>query len=395
MIRLVLLFVFITFSSVFGQNKKNNSSLILHEALVFPYQQEHVHGSSLVELPNGDLLVAWFQGSGERSADDVRIMGARLKKGSEIWSNVFELADTPNLPDCNPVLFLVDKKLYLAWIAVQANKWEHSILKFKTSTEWAKDGPPEWSWQDNILLKPNEDFAKEVEGKFRELPNLMEGWSEYAPKYDQMIIDASKDISKRSAGWMTRIKPLILDNNKILLPLYSDGFNMSMLAISEDQGTSWVPSLPIVGRGPIQPALAQRKDGTIVAYMRDSGNSPNRIQISESTDEGRSWTVAKRTDIPNTASVEVTILKDGRWALLGNDIENGRYELSLYLSKDEGKTWSSKVFIENDETKQGSFSYPSLITGSNGLLYISYSYHPERNKKTIKYVVVDPIKITH
>jgi predicted neuraminidase len=69
--------------------------------------------------------------------------------------------------------------------------------------------------------------------------------------------------------------------------------------------------------------------------------------------------------------------------------------LSLYLSKDEGKTWSSKVFIENDETKQGSFSYPSLITGSNGLLYISYSYHPERNKKTIKYVVVDPIKITH
>jgi len=34
--------------------------------LVFPYQDEHVHGSAIVELPNGDLLTAWFQGSGER-----------------------------------------------------------------------------------------------------------------------------------------------------------------------------------------------------------------------------------------------------------------------------------------------------------------------------------------
>jgi predicted neuraminidase len=394
MIRLVLLFTLITFSSAFGQSRVTADSSILHGELIFPYQQEHVHGSSLVELPNGDLLIAWFQGSGERNADDVRIMGARLKKGNRTWSNAFELADTPNLPDCNPVLFLIDRKLYLVWIAVQANKWEHSILRFKTATEWENDGAPVWNWQDNILLKPNECFAAEVEARFKELPNLGEGWSEYAPRYDQMIVAASQDITKRSTGWMTRIKPLILGNGKILLPLYSDGFNMSIIAISKDHGTSWTPSLPIVGRGPIQPALAQRKDGTIIAYMRDSGNAPNRIQISESKDEGMTWTAATRTDIPNTASVEVAVLKDGRWALLGNDITDGRYRLCLYISNDEGKTWPSKIFIENDESKQGNFSYPSLIIGSNGLLHISYSYHLEKNKKTIKYVQVDPFKIT-
>ena len=43
---------------------------------IFPLVNEHVHGSTIVELPNGDLLAAWFQGSGERWADDVRIMGA-------------------------------------------------------------------------------------------------------------------------------------------------------------------------------------------------------------------------------------------------------------------------------------------------------------------------------
>ncbi|MCL5279879.1 MAG: hypothetical protein M1376_08250 [Planctomycetes bacterium] len=33
----------------------------------------------IAELPHGDLLVAWLQGSRKRWADDMRIMGARLK----------------------------------------------------------------------------------------------------------------------------------------------------------------------------------------------------------------------------------------------------------------------------------------------------------------------------
>ena len=42
---------------------------------IFPLVKDHVHGSTIAELPNGNLLAAWFQGSGERWADDVRIMG--------------------------------------------------------------------------------------------------------------------------------------------------------------------------------------------------------------------------------------------------------------------------------------------------------------------------------
>src|SRR3546814_11067055 len=54
---------------------------VVDSSLVFPLQAQHVHGSSMVQLPGGDLLLAWFQGSGERSADDVRILGARLEHG--------------------------------------------------------------------------------------------------------------------------------------------------------------------------------------------------------------------------------------------------------------------------------------------------------------------------
>src|SRR6478609_3160305 len=94
--------------------------------LIFPPQEKHAHGSSIVSLPNGDFLCAWYMGSGERNADDVKIMGARLQKGVKAWSEPFIMADTYNLPDCNPVLFLNSKgKLFLVWIAVQANRWEY------------------------------------------------------------------------------------------------------------------------------------------------------------------------------------------------------------------------------------------------------------------------------
>ena len=50
---------------------------------IFPMQSKHVHSSSIVELPNGDLLSCWFEGTGERKANDVKIMGSRLKKGTK------------------------------------------------------------------------------------------------------------------------------------------------------------------------------------------------------------------------------------------------------------------------------------------------------------------------
>lgn len=367
---------------------------IAKEEYIFPFQNEHVHGSSIVMLPGGDMLAAWFQGSGERTADDVRVMGARLKKGAKTWSAPFLMADTKGIPDCNPVLFLNRKgKLFLFWIAVAANKWEYSILRFRTSSNYSGNDAPVWEWQDNILLKPDESFVKEVEKKFKEMPDNQAGWAAYAPQYDDMILSASKDLMKRSFGWMTRIHPITLGSGRILLPLYSDGFNFSMVAISDDDGATWRPSLPIVGRGPIQPALAVKKNGTIVAYMRDSGDAPNRVHVSTSADNGESWTVSNKTDIPNEASVELCALKDGKWAFLGNDINDGRYKFSLYLSDDEGESWKWKFPVENDTEKKGSFSYPCLIQTDDGLLHMSYSYSLGTGKKTIKHVVIDPSKI--
>ncbi|MEQ6118138.1 sialidase family protein [Reichenbachiella sp. MALMAid0571] len=391
---IVVLFLALSATTSTWAQSGKTQQFIVSEELIFAPQNQHAHGSSLVLLPNGDKLTAWFQGSGERKADDVRILGSRLKKGAKSWTAPFLMADTKNIPDCNPVLFLNNQnKLFLVWIAVQANRWESSILKYKTSTNYNTEGAPNWEWQDNILLKPDDRFAEEVNRKFDDLPENNVAWAEYAPQYDDQIKEASKDLLKRSIGWMTRIKPLILESGKIILPLYSDGLNFSLAAISEDDGETWRPSLPIVGRGPIQPALAQKSNGDIVALMRDSGNSPTRVHKSISKDQGESWSATVKTNIPNTASVELLKMKDGSWAFLGNPIEDGRYQLSLYLSDDEGETWKWKVNIEDSYKGAGSFSYPSLVQDPKGLLHMTYSYKKDQSGETIKHVVVDPKKI--
>ncbi len=394
MYRLIAILFCLLFSGAVISQNNSDAVQTVFSSLIFPPQPQHAHGSSLVSLPNGDVLAAWFQGSGERTADDVRIMGARLRKGSKTWSAPFVMADTYGLPDCNPVLFLNNhNKLFLVWIAVQAHGWEHSLLRCRTSVNYSDSISPVWNWQDNILLAPTDSFAVETATKFKQLPKSGHGTASYARSYDEMIIEASKDFGKRSTGWMTRIPPLKLANGRILLPLYSDGFNMSLTAISDDDGDTWRASLPMVGRGNVQPALVQDKAGNIVAYMRDNGDAPPRVQISRSSDNGQSWSAAQKSDIPNTASVELLKLKDDRWVFVGNDETDGRYRLSLYVSDDEGKTWRWKKTLENVPKDGGSFSYPCLIQSNDGLLHISYSHSLGKSGESIKYVVVDPASI--
>ncbi len=355
---------------------------------IFPFQDKHVHGSSIIELPNGDLLSCWFHGSGERKANDVRIKGSRLKKGSNEWGAVFDMADTPNLPDCNPVLWIDNnEKLWLFWIAVRANRWENSMLRYRTSTDYLNKETPAWNWQDNIILKPGERFSETIQLAFEEhIDEPM--WAEYAPPYSRLIIDAAKDPEKRQKGWMTRIHPISLKSGRILLPLYSDGYNISIVAISDDNGNNWRASNPIVGLGPIQPSLVQKQNGHIVAYMRDSGIEPKRILKSISKDNGETWSFAKDTKTPNpSSSIEVLQLKNGNWVMACNDTESSRSQMAILLSFNEGKSWEVKKYIGKHEHNSGiTLAYPSLIQSSDGLIHLTYSLKNKKGK-TIQHAI--------
>ena len=130
--------------------------------LIFPPESWHNHSSSVVETPKGDLLVCWFHGSGERTADDVLIRGARWSRTTRKWSAPFTMADAPGFPETNPVLY-VDRKerLFFFWPLIIAHRWETALMKYRISTDYQQaDGPPTWAFQDNIVLVPKNIAAK-------------------------------------------------------------------------------------------------------------------------------------------------------------------------------------------------------------------------------------------
>ena len=388
--RVSQLYIFILIAPIIILFPVHAQVKILKKQTIFPLQENHVHSSSIVELPNGDILSCWFEGSGERNADDVKIKGARLKNGDKQWGKPFLLADTPEFPDCNPVLFLNPKnELFLFWIVIKSNRWEESILKYKKSIQYESYGPPVWSWQDIILLKPGEDFKKSTELKFNELPERGVGWGEYAPLYEKMLVEAAGDKTKRQSGWMTRTKPLFLNSGRILLPLYSDGFNFSIIAYSDDNGNHWKTSEPIVGYGNVQPSLTQRKNGDIVALMRDNGDRPNRVIQSISSDRGENWSAVKDLNIYNPGSSLHTLpLSGGKWLMVNNNLEYGRNILNLNQSLDEGETWESILEIENSDNPKDSFSYPTIIYSKKKQIHLTYSYS-SRGQKTIMHAIIE------
>jgi predicted neuraminidase len=354
---------------------------------IFPLDAKHNHASSLVRLPDGGLMVCWYRGSGERTADDVQIMGAVKPRGAKTWSKPFVLADEPGYPDTNPVLF-VDRqgRLWLFWQTILANLWESAVTNFRMAEKYGGQGVPRWDRAGLVLPKP-----AGIEEAAAELLRRAQGtvWEKQAAR----IAEMAKDKLTSRLGWMTRAHPLQLPSGRILLPMYSDGFDFSLVAISDDGGLTWRGSRPIVSVAGIQPTFARKKDGTLVAYMRDNGPPPKRLQVSYSKDDGETWSPAEDTDIPNSGTgVEVIQLQDGRWLMINNDTEKGRHSLALTISDDEGATWKWKRHIELDTRAEraGSFHYPSILQAPDGTLHASYSvflnHLPEgQPRKTIRY----------
>jgi hypothetical protein len=168
---------FVTFGLVSSACAANASSSLQGENL-FPPGPLHCHASCVVELADGDLLACWFYGSGERTADDVRVEGARLKRGAKAWGPRFTMADTPNHPDCNPAMFLDGRgRLWLVWVAILANTWESALLKYRIASDPRGDGAPRWDSEGVIHLQPQDGFAAAArlfwDGVERDLPRLV------------------------------------------------------------------------------------------------------------------------------------------------------------------------------------------------------------------------------
>ncbi len=385
---LSLLFCLFTQLDCTASTKELDQSFLQSE-LIFPLEHWHNHGSCIVECPNGDLLVCWYRGSGERTADDVAVLGSRKRKGQRQWGAPFLMADTPGYPDTNPAMFIdPQKRLWLIWPTILDNNWESALLKYRISSDYQKPGAIRWMSSDILHVTPRTNFQTLVSASLDALVASPPAEMVRA-EFDAWIKkDRARLPDKLSCrlGWMTRVHPFVLDSKRLIVPLYSDGFDFCLMAITDDWGELWFTSDPLVSIANSQPSLVRKKDGTLVAYMRDDGPPPQRVPMSESKDCGVTWSPVVDSDRVDTgAGVEVIMLKSGRWLLVNNDLEEGRHRLAVTLSDDEGKTWKWKRYIEQDspddvKTGAGSYHYPSVIQAKDGSIHVSYSFHQTKSK---------------
>ncbi|MBN1351588.1 exo-alpha-sialidase [candidate division KSB1 bacterium] len=343
----------------------------------------HTHASSIIQCPNGDFLACWYEGKTDRS-EDVRIQAARLKRGEIRWSETFLLADTPTLSDNNPCLFIDSEKrlwlIYYTLLGSPEEAWDTAFLRYKIASDYEDASRPiSWDIERDLPVKPNH-----LDETVKALCKMMikSSFPEAAELCEEAQMKLKNQLA-RKLGWTTRARPLTLSSGTILLPMASEIFGISMMALTSDGGQTWTFPEPPLGFGVEQPSVFERKDGTLVAYMRDSSPA-NRIRTSTSNDGGLTWSPIENSIFPNPGSgLEVLRLASGRIILIYNDCtQSPRNSLAVSLSDDEGRTWRWTRRLEHKEG-EARFDYPSIIQAQDGRLHATYSV----DVKTIKHVI--------
>ena len=290
------------------------------------------HSSTLVELPDGRIFACWYAGAKE-GAHDVQIYCSYQDFGSENWSaptvavkrkERARMAALKNKSLGNPVLYLDNENiLWLFYSSVAVGGWSLAFVDYKTSRDFGLT----WSKSRRLRWMP---------------------------------------------GNLTRAKPLQLDQDHMMLPLYKE--------LYKKQGYTCILQLKrgkivgkrcdnIPGQHHLQPALVQNGD-RILAYLRT--DKSHAVEFSQYIN-GK-WSKTKSTNLPNpNSSVDVLSTSSGRILLVYNHSASERTPLSLAIS-DDGEHFE-KIWDFENEIAPGNFSYPAFIQSSDGFYHLSYTYH--------------------
>lgn len=289
------------------------------------------HASTMTLAPNGDLLVTWYGGSYE-SSDDESLYLARRRKGQRNWDRPQLLLQNPEQPVGNAVIFTMgDGSVWIIWGRMESTQpmlahtgWDTTRLMYRVS----KDSGATWS-------------------RDREFP-------------------------MDTAGWLPRNLAITLRDGTVAVPISDERNNrdLSFLLLTKDRGATWRRSADIPNAQPQgeQPAVAQRRDGSLLAFLR---TSPRLLQ-SESMDGGMTWSPAQKSAFLNPdAAISLCALSNGNLLLVWNNTERGRSPLHIARSTDDGKTWSEPLMLESNP---GEYSYPSVMQTPDGRIHVIYTY---------------------
>jgi len=309
-----------------------------------PYARDNYrgfnHAPSVVLLPDGRLLTAWFSGPFEASVDQA-ILGSYSTDGGKSWERPVVLQDFPHLSDFDPAFIADGNETLFFFSAGRENRY-----------------PPVHDEKANVGVSSFKTYVRITDNGGRT-------WS--------MPRVAGVHVFCRSNG-------IRLSSGELLLPVYEIPSRASVLR-SVDDGKTWEKSgtvtTPHAGAG--EPSLVELKSGAILMVLRTSDGF---LWETRSTDKGKSWKPPTRTEIhAATTSHNIFRLRDGRLLLLLNEsAPNIRTPLVLRVSSDEGATWTAPVSLakiqvphEGDRVWAREVSYPSVAQLKDGTVIVVWA----------------------
>jgi len=283
-----------------------------------PYFSAHNHFASVCVCPNGDLLGVWYS-TVQESGRECAIAGSRLRAGTDQWEEV-DLFFTVLDVNCHaPVLFSDGKTMYF-FCTQSFQGWDYASNMMRTS----KDNGATWS-------KP------------------------------QIILDRDNPLALSQP-----CSAILTKNGTLVLACDGDNHRDERVMTSKDGGTTWAVGGDMRkacgGKYVIHPAVFERKDGALAAFLR----GPQPMPVVVSKDMGASWEMHETPFSGISSGQKATALRLNSGALLLCSFDNkgtlvGRGTFAA-LSDDDGKTWPHARKIE------GAGGYMQLTQSPDGLI---------------------------
>ena len=168
-------------------------------------------------------------------------------------------------------------------------------------------------------------------------------------------------------------KPTALSNGDWLLPSSVwRADNSIRIYASEDQGATFqlrgaANVTPVEARGPDEPMIVERKDGSLWMLVRREG-----LAETVSSDGGRTWSVTETSPIPHpTSRFFLRRLRSGSLLLVkhgGMEERTERERLMAFVSDDDGRTWLGGLMLDERQD----VTYPDGVEAEDGTIYVIY-----------------------
>ena len=304
-----------------------------------------MHAASLIALKDGAVRAFWFAGSREGAAD-VSIYSAVFDPQASSWSAPTVVMDRVSAETGlsryiaklgNPVPSrMADGRLQLFFVTVSIGGWAGSSI----SSIMSDDEGLTWNNPQRLISSP--------------LINL---------------------------STLVKSPAVLFTDGRLGLPAYHEWIGRFGEFLRVDAGQVIDKRRMSSGRGAIQPLVFVNSAQEGTAYFRQtrSSSQAKQVPVSQTQNAGQSWQVAEDLPMANPNSAVAGLqFNNGVRILVLNNIETGRYRLTLLMSDPKSNQWQVIEVLEDDEAlpdqNRKEFSYPYLISVDGNDAHLVYTW---------------------